>query len=198
MTLRASAVRAVAVALLAPPAAAALRGSGASAAAAIAGIIVVLAFGGWWARRARATDFELSRLAFAGWSLVALLAIVQDARVSLYMADGTRLLASALPNGFVTVHECLSGYAEATRLALEGRENIYDQNNYKMPDGGPRYVVRRDGRTEIFDDARVRALFAHGEIPRVAVVHVDLYEYPPPFLVLPYAVGAPLHHDLFR
>jgi hypothetical protein len=140
----------------------------------------------------------MSRTGFAGWILLALLALAQDVRVSWYMADATRLLATALPNGFVTVHECLSGYTEATRLALGGRENIYDDINYKMPDGGPKYVVRRNAVTETYDDARMRGLFGRGAVPRVAIVHVDEYEYPPPFLLLPYAVGLPLKHDLFR
>lgn len=198
MTVRGSAVRGVAAALLAPPAAAAVRGAGAPALAAIVTAIAVLACGIWWARRSRAASLDMSAFGFAGWLLLVLLALVQDVRVSMYMADGTRLLATALPNGFVTVHECLSGYTEATRLALQGRENIYDDINYKMPDGGPRYIVRRDGLTETYDEARMRGLFAGGQIPRVAIVHIDEYEYPPPFLLLPYAVGAPLEHDLFR
>jgi Glycosyltransferase family 87 len=198
MTVRGSVVRGVAVALLAPPAAAVVRGAGAPTPAAIVTAIAVLGCGIWWATRTRAGNLDMSALGFAGWLLLALLALVQDVRVSMYMADGTRLLASALPNGFVTVHECLSGYTEATRLALQGRENIYDDSNYKMPDGSPRYIVRRDGVTETYDDARMRGLFTGGQIPRVAIVHVDQYEYPPPFLLLPYAVGTPLEHDLFR
>jgi hypothetical protein len=71
----------------------------------------------------------------------------------------------------------------ATRLAWENGENIYDDAHYKMPAGGPRYMVRRDTLTETYDDARMRALFTGGRVPRVAVVHVDQYEYPPPFLL---------------
>jgi hypothetical protein len=183
---------------MAPPAAAAVSGAGAPAPVAVAVAVALLAVGVWWARRSGTAGLRLSRLGVAAWCLLAALAVVQDVRVSWYMADGTRLLASALPNGFVTVHECLSGYTEATRLALEGRDNIYDDRHYTMPDGGPRYMVRRDGTTQIYDDARLRALFAGGQIPRVAIVHVDEYEYPPPFLLLPYAMGAPVGRDLFR
>jgi len=148
--------------------------------------------------RGHGANLEMSRTGFAGWILLATLALAQNVRVSWYMADATRLLSTALPNGFVTVHECLSGYTEATRLALDGRENVYDDINYKMPDGGPKYVVRRNGVAETYDDARMRGLFDGGAVPRVAVVHVDEYEYPPPFLLLPYAMGRPLEHDLFR
>jgi glycosyl transferase family 87 len=198
MTVRSAVVRGVAATLLAPPAAAAVYGAGAPALAAVVTAVAVLVCGLWWARRSGAANLDMSSFGFAGWLLLAFLALVQDVRVSMYMADGTRLLASALPNGFVTVHECLSGYTEATRLALQGGKNIYDDINYKMPDGGVRYIVRRDDVTENYDDARMRGLFTGGQIPRVVIVHVDQYEYPPPFLLLPYAVGAPLEHDLFR
>jgi hypothetical protein len=106
------------------------------------------------------------------------------------MADGTRLLASAVPvNPFVVVHECLSGYTEATRLALERRTNIYDNANHKTQDGGPRFIVRRDGAAETYDQVQVKALFAGGRTPRVAVVHVDEYEYPRRFCCCPMPLG---------
>jgi hypothetical protein len=84
----------------------------------------------------------MSRAGFAGWLLLAALALAQDGRVSWFMADGARLTNSAIPNPFIIVHQCLSGYTEAVRRALEGRENIYDEANSKMPDGSPRFVVR--------------------------------------------------------
>lgn len=191
-------IRAVAASLIAPPAAAAASGLGAPPPLALAAAVAVGGLGLRWAKRAPKTTLEMSRAGFAGWLLLAALALVQDGRVSWFMADGTRLTNSAVPNPFIIVHQCLSGYTEAVRRALEGRENIYDDVNSKMPDGSPRFVVRRDGVTESFDQSRLEALFAGGQIPHVEVVHVDEYEYPPPFLLLPYTVGAPLGHDYFR
>ena len=198
MIVRGSIVRGVASALLVPPPVAAVAGAGAPLPAVIVAAAAVLGIATWWARRPSVTNLELSKAGLAGWSLLAVLAITQNVRVSWYMADGTRLLASAIPNSFVIVHECLSGYTEATRLALRGGENIYDDRHYKMPDGGPRFLVRRDDVTATYDAVQLRQLFAGAQIPRVAVVHVDEYEYPPPFLLLPYAVSAPLQHDVFR
>ena len=163
------------------PATAAASGLGAPPPLALAVAVAVGGLGIRWAGRAAKTTLEMSRAGFAGWLLLAALALAQDGRVSWFI-----------------VHQCLSGYTEAVRRALEGRENIYDEANNKMPDGGPRYIVRRDGATESYNESRLKALFAGGQIPRVEVVHVDEYEYPPPFLLLPYTVGAPVGQDYFR
>ena len=198
MQVRGRLILAVAALLLAPPAAAAASGLGAPPPLALAVAVAVGGLGIRWAGRASKTTLEMSRAGFAGWLLLAALALAQDGRVSWFMADGTRLTNAAVPNPFIIVHQCLSGYTEAVRRALEGRENIYDEANNKMPDGGPRYIVRRDGATESYNESRLKALFAGGQIPRVEVVHVDEYEYPPPFLLLPYTVGAPVGQDYFR
>jgi len=184
--------------LLVPAAATTASGAGLSGIGITVVACAALASAIWWARRSPEESLTLSRGALAGWLVLASLALLQDVRVSWYMADGTRLLGSALPNPFVTVHQCLSGYTEATRRALEGRENIYDDRLNNMPDGGPKFMVRRDGITGIYDQQQLRKMFDGGGLPRAAIVHLDQYEYPPPFLLLPYVVGAPLARDYFR
>jgi hypothetical protein len=51
----------------------------------------------------------MSKARFAGWLLLAKLALAQDGRVSSFMADGARPMNSAVPNPFIIVHQCWSG-----------------------------------------------------------------------------------------
>jgi alpha-1,2-mannosyltransferase len=89
----------------------------------------------------------------------AIVAIVQFARVSVFMIDPQKTEFSAVPSDPWRVqHNCLTSYAEAERFALEGAENIYDPSLYQPRMMGP--------------------------------LTVDVYHYPPPFLLLPATVDA--------
>ena len=91
-------------------------------------------------------------------------ATVYTARLSSFMLDETRVDLSVLPNrAFFRTHSCLSAYTEAARLAPSGA-NIFDPEQYSDPARPGQNAARSIGQFE-----------------------VDLYQYPPPFLVLPRA-----------
>ncbi len=111
-----------------------------------------------------------SRLLAAAALVIAAAAIAQTSRLAVFMADVRRTEYSLVPqDAWRTRHCCLTSYAEAARLAAEGEENIYDATHYR-PAGVVRYL---------------------------GPLQVDVYHYPPPFL-LP---GRALHlvtTDFFR
>jgi hypothetical protein len=97
-------------------------------------------------------------------SLLAVLVILGAAtfysvRLSGFMNDDTRVDLSVMPDrAFFTAHSCLSAYTEAARLSTG--VNIFDPAQYSQP--------------------------ARPDTPRtIGRFEVDLYQYPPPFLVLP-------------
>ena len=94
-------------------------------------------------------------------------ATIYTVRLSTFMLDETRVDLSVLPNrAFFRAHSCLSSYTEAARLAPTGA-NIFDVAQYSDP--------ARPGQN----------------LPRfIGAFEVDLYQYPPPFLVLPRAAVA--------
>ncbi len=83
------------------------------------------------------------------------------------MLDHTRADLSVLPNrAFFRAHSCLSSYTEAARLAPTGA-NIFDVAQYSDP--------QRPGENQ----------------PRfIGPFEVDLYQYPPAFLILPRTAAA--------
>jgi alpha-1,2-mannosyltransferase len=65
------------------------------------------------------------------WMVLALLALVQTARLSAFMADPGRTQHSLMPwNDWLTHHSCLTAYTEAARLSDEGKPNVYDPQIY--------------------------------------------------------------------
>jgi len=94
-------------------------------------------------------------------------ATIYTARLSYFMLDETRADLSVLPNrAFFRNHSCLSSYTEAARLAPSG-VNIFDVGQYSDP--------ARPGENK----------------PRfIGSFEVDLYQYPPAFLILPRAAVA--------
>ena len=93
------------------------------------------------------------------WLLVAILALVQTARLSMFMLDPTAHQHSIFPNDpWLVRHCCLTAYSEGARLAVEGEPNIFADEHYA-------------GRT-------------------LDGFNVDLYHYPPTFLLLPVALHA--------
>jgi len=91
-------------------------------------------------------------------------ATIYTARLSSFMLDETRADLSVLPNrAFFRTHSCLSSYTEAAHLAPSGA-NIFDIAQYSDPAHPGQNKPRFIGRFE-----------------------VDLYQYPPAFLILPRA-----------
>jgi hypothetical protein len=120
----------------------------------------------------------------AVWLVLCALAAVQSVRLSTFMHDARRESCSVFPPpglgpiqpGFVH-HACMSAYTEAARLSRQGVANLYALENYVEKTCEP-------GRTSEC-------------VPRkIGPIEVDLYEYPPPFLLLPRAATA-ITEDFF-
>ena len=68
---------------------------------------------------------------------LALLAVAQIARLSVFMADASQVRFSTDPSDqFRSRHSCMTAYCEAARFAGEGR-NIYDASLYQPRSAGP-------------------------------------------------------------
>jgi hypothetical protein len=133
-----------------------------------AALIVALllgAAGGWYLAQRLPVLLDGQRLrrplACAIWVVLALLALGQTARTSAFMIDPTRTQQALMPwDRWLTEHSCLTAYTEAVRLNAAGAPNVYDPKLYS-------------------DRTR-----------RISGFRVDLYHYPPPFLLVPLAVQA--------
>lgn len=104
--------------------------------------------------------------------LLGIATITQTARLSTFMGDSTRSELSLIPSvPFLVNHSCLTAYVEATRLTAAGEKNIYDAENW--PD---------------------LSHSAHSDTlaKRYAPFSLDAFAYPPPFLLLPRLLLAPL------
>jgi alpha-1,2-mannosyltransferase len=100
-------------------------------------------------------------------ALAAIAAVFFLARLSVFMADASRVECSAVPSSdWETRHSCLSAYYVAAQAA-QGDVSIYDSSLYNLPDDDPTKLR----------SARMLGAF-----------RVDVYEYPPPFLLLPRAL----------
>jgi hypothetical protein len=99
--------------------------------------------------------------------LAALLALVMLARLAVFMADDARPGFSVFPSsGWEVRHSCLSAYFVAAGAARDGR-GVYRDELYTAPG----------------DDGKgVRKPLMLGRFG------IDVYEYPPPFLLLPRAL----------
>jgi alpha-1,2-mannosyltransferase len=99
--------------------------------------------------------------------LATLAALVVLARLAVFMADDARPRFSAFPSsGWEVRHSCVSAYFVAAGAAREGR-SVYRDELYTAPD----------------DDGKgVRKPLMLGRFG------IDVYEYPPPFLLLPGAL----------
>ena len=94
----------------------------------------------------------------------AVLALVQVGRLAVFTVDPSRIAFSSVPNSrWELKHSCLTAYAVAARV-VRHVPNIYEDALYSMPS----------------DDATAP------RVPRtLGPFNVDVYEYPPPFLLLP-------------
>jgi hypothetical protein len=109
-------------------------------------------------------------------AVAALLALVQLGRLTVFMTDASRTGFSQFPSSaWELKHSCLTAYHVAGAAVGEGR-NVFDPALYNAPDDDP---------------TRQRKPAMLGPFT------IDVYEYPPPFLLLARAlhVAAP---DFFR
>jgi hypothetical protein len=103
-----------------------------------------------------------------GWSLLALLAVVQTARLATHEADPAISWWVTSKNPAWAEHLCVSSYVWAADLHDQGEANVYDDANnppWDDPTTAPKPTVEN--------------LEAHLECG---------FEYPPPFLLLPWAM----------
>jgi len=123
----------------------------------------------WLERRNRLT---IDPAAAPRWLTVAsgvatVLALAQLARLTVFMVDPSQVAFSFLPSSaWERQHSCLSAYHVAAE-ASTGPTSIYDSSLYSLPDDDPSAPRR----------ARMLGPF-----------RIDVFEYPPPFLLLPRAL----------
>ena len=95
---------------------------------------------------------------FALWSVLGLLAVGATARLATFMADGSKVENSIYAfDEFYVHHSCLSAHLHAARLVRAGVPNVYERTHYEGPNGEPKFI----------DD-----------------FVIDVFLYPPPFLLL--------------
>ena len=98
----------------------------------------------------------------------AVLALVQIARLAVFTNDPSRIGYSVVPSSDWEVrHSCLTAYAVAARAA-GAAPNVYEDTLYSLPSADP--TAPRTARL-------------------LGPFKVDVYEYPPPFLLLPRALS---------
>lgn len=117
---------------------------------------------------------QVSRAFVIAALLIAALAATYVARLTIFMFDPSKADYSVLPaRPFFRGHSCLTSYTEAARLAPSG-VNIFDISQYATEPRSGQFEPRYIGRFE-----------------------VDLYQYPPAFLVLP-AAASTVGLDFFQ
>jgi alpha-1,2-mannosyltransferase len=98
------------------------------------------------------------------WLLIALVALLQTARLSIFMIYPSQSQYSLFPGDkWMVEHCCLTAYNESARLAGEGENNIYRQELYF----GELFKTNKEFHRKLDG------------------FNVDAYHYPPPFLLLP-------------
>jgi hypothetical protein len=100
--------------------------------------------------------------------LATVVALVQLVRMTVFMATPARVGYSVLPSSdFELHHSCMSAYYVAARAA-DTASSVYDGSLYNLPSANP----------------------AAPRKPRMlGFFRIDVYEYPPPFLLVPRALG---------
>jgi hypothetical protein len=144
------------------------------------GIVASCALGRRWlaARLPAELDgwFAPRRTAVILWWLAAVLAIVNTARLGLFVADPSQAWASAFPPvSSLAKHQCLPAYVRAGELAARGQPNLWNPDDYRKPQhDGPPWLPVSD----------MRGLIQHLGDP---------FEYPPTFAMAPRAAVAITH-----
>ena len=138
-----------------------------SAPAAIAAAVLGALLAGWvaWRRPIVAIDTSgLPRRLVILSSLATIGALVVLGRLAVFMIDPSRTEQSLVPTSAWEVgHSCLTAYYVAGQAVGQG-QNPYDNALYSAPDDDP--AATRKPR-------------------KLGSFNVDVYEYPPPFLLLP-------------
>lgn len=110
------------------------------------------------------------------WVLLALLMIVQTARLSSWVIDPAREWQVTTDHPFFAQHMCMGAYIYAADLNRQGVDNVYDQSHY--PGLNPNADVHTTIKNFQPDDP---------------------YQYPPQFLLLPrLAIGLTDDFDLIK
>ncbi|MCP4901919.1 MAG: DUF2029 domain-containing protein [bacterium] len=126
----------------------------------------VMTAGGHWLTRKLPVDLDGVRnrriLTSALWCLLALLALVQTARLTTYMADPTSDWYLSTRNPFWAKHECMTAYFYGAELADRGERNLYDTIHYPGLNPEAQPTTQMQG-----------------------MVVEDPFQYPPQFLLLP-------------
>lgn len=131
------------------------------AAAALAGWVAAR----WLPRIASAAPVPRGRVTAALWGVLAVVAVVQVGRMSVFMADPLQRYGALAPTAeFAARHSCLSSYVHGAELARRGDANIYDD---------------RYGYVETGPGPELQPVITTGPLT------MDTYEYPPQFLPLP-------------
>ena len=108
----------------------------------------------------------MSRLVACLWVCVALLSVVQCARLSTFMLDPGRTEAAVLPfDPQTTQHQALAAYIRGAELDRSGEMNIYDRELYPSSASGPVTVS--------------------SEVANLSPSIEQPFQYPPPFVLLP-------------
>ncbi len=131
--------------------------------------VTAAALAGWFAAnglRMAAARAPVPRGRVSGvlWGLLAVVAVLQVGRMSVFMADPTQRWGALAPAEFMTRHSCLSSYVHGAELARRGDTNIYDD----------RYGFEVPGAVPVLPSAI-----------DTGPLTMDTYEYPPQFLPLP-------------
>jgi len=136
--------------------------------ATLSAAIAAVLFARWMhRRRILALDGSASRALRIVSCLASLLALVLLARLAVFMISPSQVGCSFVPTSDWEVrHSCLSAYFVAAKAASAG-SNIYADSLYSMPDDDPTKIRK----------ARMLGPF-----------RIDVYEYPPTFLLLPRAL----------
>jgi hypothetical protein len=156
---------AVAVGIFALAAASGLIGS-VAVGAGIAVAAAVVTAGLWWKHPPVAFGVTALPASFKALAVVAtVVALVQMTRLAVYTVDPSQVGCSVVPSSDWEVHHsCVSAYYVAARA---GAANVYDESLYTLPGGDP--TAPRQARL-------------------LGPFRIDVYEYPPPFLLVPRAL----------
>jgi len=137
---------------------------------ALAGFFALAAPTARWVWRGGLGTFvpEASSRALRIGSLIAtIVALVQLARLAVFMIDPAQVGASILPSSeWERRHSCVSSYFVAAQ-AIDRSPNVFDDALYSLPGSDP-HALRKPRMLDGF--------------------RVDVYEYPTPFLLLPRAI----------
>ncbi len=139
-----------------------LCGLGAQSLVAMVVSIMFALAGGLWVAYSLPTDLDgaLHRHTLLAilWCALGVGAIGATGRLATFMVDETRAEHSIFPfDDFFVHHSCLSAHYQSARLQRAGVPNVYERTNFEGPNGEPRFV---------------------------GSFVIDVFIYPPPFLLL--------------